>query len=255
MGRRKSNSINIPVEKICPLPLLRTLELIQEPTTPLREANDAQLMLLGLIEEDWKIYAAWIGYERVPIIDIKRYPYNTRKFQSKRSKAQIYNAQIEVCKAIYERCNLPYDSPLHYWGEQMKEHKQSEINSVFKGRPLSKFGVNLQRGTETIYKPGYLDIWRTLLYRLRDDRVVPEVLQSFPLYYKFLKTALKLAWDEPFSRNAKKFKVSCWNPFLEAIAHYIQDAEDNPNLQMIYEENNKLYCNKRGKPQMQPYKR
>ena len=254
MGRKKSKTLDVPVEMICPPPLLKTLEAIQEPLKPPLEANDAQMMLLELVDEDWKIYAMWILYERFPVIDIRRHPYNTRKFQSRRSKAQILNAQIEVCKEVFERFNLPYLSPLHYWKELMKERKQSEINSVFR-MPMPKFGVKLQRGTETIYQPGYLDSWRTLLYRLRDDRVAPEVLQSFPLHYKFFEAALKLAWKTPQSRNAKKFRDSCWNPFLEAFAHYIQETEDNPNLKVIYEQNGKLYRNERGKARLQPYKR
>ena len=254
MGRQKSKSLTIPIEMICPPPLLKILEAIQEPIEPEIEANDAQMMLLELADEDWKIYAMWIVYERFPVIDIRRYPYNTRKFQSRRSKAQILNSQIEVCKQIFETYNLLYISPLHYWHELMRERKQSEINSVFR-KPLPKFGVNLQRGTETIYQPGYLDSWRTLLYRLRDERVVPEVLQLFPLHYKFFKEALKLAWKMPQSRNAKKFRDKTWNPYLEAIAHYIEDVEDNPNLKVIYEDNGNLYRNERGKPRLQPYKR
>jgi hypothetical protein len=79
--------------------------------------------------------------------------------------------------------------------------------------------------------------------------------QTFPVHYKFFKAALKLAWKTPQSRNAKKFRDSHWNPFLEAIAHYILDVEDNPNLKVIYEQNGKLYSNERGKPRLQPYKR
>ena len=239
---------------ICPPPLLRTLESIQESIEPSIEANDAQMMLLELVDENWKIYAMWIVYERFPAIDIRRHPYNTRKFQAIRSKAQILNAQIEVCKEVFETFNLPYVSPLHYWGELMRERKQSEINSVFRS-PLPKFGVKLQRGTETIYQPGYLDGCRTLLYRLRDDRVVPEVLQIFPLHYKFFKAAIKLAWKIPLCRNAKKFRERTWNPYLEAIAFYIQDVERNSHLKVIYEENGKLYSHERGKRHLKPYKR
>jgi hypothetical protein len=109
MGRKKSNSLSIPVEKICPPPLLKTLEAIQEPVELRLEPNDAQMMLLELAEEDWKIYAMWILYERFPAIDIKRYPYNTRKFQSRRSKAQILNTQMDLCKSVFEAYNLPYN--------------------------------------------------------------------------------------------------------------------------------------------------
>lgn len=254
MGRQKSKSLTIPIEKICPTPLFKTLEAIQDPVEPIPEANDAQMMLLDLAEEDWKIYAMWILYERVPVIDIRRHPYNTRKFYSKRSKAQILNAQMDLCKPIFETYKPPYNSPFDYWLALMKERKINEFNSAFK-KGIPKFGINLQRGIETIYEPGYLDAWRNLLYRLRDDRVVPKTLESLPLHCHFFKQCLKLAWKNPQSRKAQKFRNSAWTPFLDAIAHHIEDVERNPNLKRINEVDGKLYRNERGRPRLQPYQR
>ena len=245
MKKQKLGLDRLPIEKVCPPPLIEILLTLQEPVKLPDCLNPAQKLLVNLIDENWAIITWWILYERCPAIDIRYSPYNTPSFRSMRGIAQLLDKQMDLCKGVFEDDG----TPLRYWLELMKERRQADIDTVFL-KSVPKFGVRLTRDNEKIYQPGYIDCCRYLLKSLKDERIVPEDLRNFPNHYRLFSMALKLAWKTPKSRKCQKFRELYWNPFLAALHHYIADVEERPELGIANECDGKIYLNTRGKPKI-----
>ncbi|HEY9692227.1 MAG TPA: hypothetical protein V6D15_08490 [Oculatellaceae cyanobacterium] len=231
-----------PEVKFAPSDLGKYISRLQHPIDVSNGVNEAQSVIISIIDENWAIYADWILYERVPLININKYPYNTPKFQSRRRKAKILAHQIDLCKDCYDSfkgIKTQYESPMHYWLALMQERKNYEIELSFS-----------QNSTST--KASYVSGWRSLLTTLQKHKKVPEVP---PLHKVFFAYCLDLAWHpKRKSDKRKKFKDRLWEPFFIMIREYADYCEKNKKLKRVREDNNKLLILDRGRPQAFRYK-
>ncbi len=155
MGRKKSNSISVPVKKILPSDLCGKLEnLAKSQLKPLavQYLSPADKALDTKQAEKWAIICLWIAYKRYPSIDIGRSPYNNPRFQIWKRLAFAWNAQLNLTQNAFDAArqhpNLfkeveKYGTPLNYWFCCMEEYRKAPVEKVLKEQTLAQFKKHL----------------------------------------------------------------------------------------------------------------
>ncbi len=155
MGRKKSNSLSVPVGKILPSELCGKLEnLVKSQMNPLeiQDLSPGDKALNTKQAEKWAILCLWIAYKRYPFIDIGRSPYNNPSFQIWKRLAFTWNAQLNLAQNTFDAArqypNLfkkveKYGVPLNYWFSCMEEYRKLPAEKVLKEQTLAQFKKHL----------------------------------------------------------------------------------------------------------------
>jgi hypothetical protein len=237
------------------------LKIIQQPAKCPADATDLQKLRVELIENWWRIYAAWIAYEQRLVDDICRTPYNTPAYRRARSAARLLSAKLKLCEQLciavpqpilkgFTPNQQPHQYALGFWVSCMRENKQREIYDLFQEAEIFEtFGNNSKDST--------LEEFRAVFTTLKDNRLVPSSwFIRYPINSTILKASLKLAWgnigdincDNATDPRHKTFRDKYWNVYLEIFKSYVQDLKSCSTWKGFFEKDGRLYFYERGKP-------
>jgi hypothetical protein len=100
--------------------------------------------LLEEFYKHWQIIAHWLVYLRTGAVDIKQKPFTIPEVLDKREWAEVYSAQLDLCKAIWEVIEIRhlYPTPYDWWRDCVIELQQAQKDSILASGGIERTTLN-----------------------------------------------------------------------------------------------------------------
>jgi ribosomal protein S21 len=180
--------------------------------------SDRQAYLLSEYCHQSQIIAHWLVYLRTGSVNIKQFPFISAEFEDLRPKAELLNALLELCIAVWEgspkNITQNYPTPAHWWRDCILEEQQAFINRVLQDE-------------EALTKGDVEDGLRKFRRSLNDEKIPSELSRNSHLY-KLYETALRLKTKT--SGNEIK---EAWKAYLKAMLNYTNSLKTNKEIKSL----------------------
>jgi hypothetical protein len=154
-------------------------------------------------------------------------PFIHPEFLDKRPLAELYNSQLDLCKAVWEAIDITkdYSTPYDWWKDCMIELQKAQLDSI-----LASGGSE----RTTLLKGQTEDGLRKFIKDLKNDNIPFKQSTKSQHLFRLYFSAIKMKTKDSNIKNA-------WENYLSKLRLYAKALKDNSDLKMIVHLGGTLY--------------
>lgn len=187
----------------------------------LKEDEEKALLLL---DEKWIVEMVWAAYCHNPVVNVHSKPFNTPIFQSFKASGKSYAKQLDLTVGVWEKSpqHQKFDSPMHWWIEQMLDCKKSDYRCALESRDKP-----IKKKAQIKSERSQIKILRVMLDNKKDKyELADEFCRSIPSMGLLLRKAINLAKlyekTKKINKKAISFRKNYWTPYLNSVQEQIE---------------------------------